>query len=289
MRLFDSSRPFFRGNLHTHTTMSDGRLSPEEVMRLYKDSGTDFLAITDHWKESAEGEFEGMLLLAGIELDTLIDHQCAHIVGIGFEPGLLGAVNRQMSAQAFVDAINGAGGRAILAHPAWSLNTPDFIRNLRGIAATEIFNTFSGAPWQGNRSDSSAILDVATAMGATLKYVASDDSHFYTGEACRSYTVCQADELSAEAIKRALDEGSFFASQGPMFHQVAIENGELVIDCSPVSEIMVYSNQHYVANRCLTHPNQTEAHFPLRPSEKVIRAEIIDAEGRRAWTSPMAL
>ena len=37
-----------RLDLHVHTTASDGRSSPAEVVRLAADGGLDVLAITDH-------------------------------------------------------------------------------------------------------------------------------------------------------------------------------------------------------------------------------------------------
>ena len=43
MDLFDPKLPFFKGNLHCHTTVSDGKLSPDEVVALYRDLGYDFL------------------------------------------------------------------------------------------------------------------------------------------------------------------------------------------------------------------------------------------------------
>ena len=65
MQMFDSSMPFFKGNLHAHTTNSDGRRTPQEVIELYKAHGYDFLALTDHWKRTVEEPYydEGMLLL----------------------------------------------------------------------------------------------------------------------------------------------------------------------------------------------------------------------------------
>ena len=42
---------FFRGNIHTHSTRSDGRLPPSQVVAAYRDHGYDFLAITDHFRE----------------------------------------------------------------------------------------------------------------------------------------------------------------------------------------------------------------------------------------------
>ena len=45
---FTAPGRFWRGNLHTHSTRSDGVLSPQEVCRRYPDEGYDFLALTDH-------------------------------------------------------------------------------------------------------------------------------------------------------------------------------------------------------------------------------------------------
>ena len=39
---------WLKGNLHTHTTLSDGDLPPEEVCRSYADQGYHFISITDH-------------------------------------------------------------------------------------------------------------------------------------------------------------------------------------------------------------------------------------------------
>ena len=39
---------WYKGNLHCHTTDSDGDCTPEEVVKRYKEQGYSFLAITDH-------------------------------------------------------------------------------------------------------------------------------------------------------------------------------------------------------------------------------------------------
>ena len=44
---WESAEQYF-ANLHTHTTESDGKLAPAEVIDLYKDLGYHILAITDH-------------------------------------------------------------------------------------------------------------------------------------------------------------------------------------------------------------------------------------------------
>jgi hypothetical protein len=68
--------PLLKGNLHAHTTFSDGRRPVAEVVARYRELGYDFLAITDHddhvgddyWFNIPPGD-DRMLVLTGIELD----------------------------------------------------------------------------------------------------------------------------------------------------------------------------------------------------------------------------
>ena len=48
---FDKPGRFYKGNLHVHSANSDGTLPPEELARVYREAGYDFLAITDHFLE----------------------------------------------------------------------------------------------------------------------------------------------------------------------------------------------------------------------------------------------
>ena len=43
MYIDKNNRKWFKGNLHTHTNLSDGRLSPEESIALYRENGYDFI------------------------------------------------------------------------------------------------------------------------------------------------------------------------------------------------------------------------------------------------------
>lgn len=46
--LLTSKNNFFKGNMHCHSNFSDGKMSPEELKKYFKDRGYAFLAITDH-------------------------------------------------------------------------------------------------------------------------------------------------------------------------------------------------------------------------------------------------
>ena len=45
MKLFREEGTWRKGNLHTHTTLSDGQRSVEECVALYKEAGYEFLPL----------------------------------------------------------------------------------------------------------------------------------------------------------------------------------------------------------------------------------------------------
>src|SRR2546428_9433440 len=63
-----------RGNLHAHTTFSDGALSPHRLIEEYERLGYDFLAITDHDDHISDAYWQALqrpasklLLFQGVE------------------------------------------------------------------------------------------------------------------------------------------------------------------------------------------------------------------------------
>lgn len=82
-------------DLHTHTTNSDGRLSPRELINAAYDAGIRVLAITDHnlteTLDDLRAEFPEMQLIQGSEVSAIyydgagVDHE-VHIVALGFDP-----------------------------------------------------------------------------------------------------------------------------------------------------------------------------------------------------------
>ena len=291
MELFAKNKPFFKGNLHCHTTNSDGKLTPEECKAFYRSKGYDFLAITDHRKMTETTHTEdGMLLLSGIEMDYYIPGEVIHIVGVGADAELM-QHELAHNPQSYIDLVNRFGGRAILAHPAWSLNTVTTISGLRNLMAAEIYNSASTYPWNGDRADSSNVLDAAAAHGTFLNFVASDDSHWYNGEAGRSCTMVQADELTQESIFEAMDAGRFYCTQGPQFRQITVEDDQIRVECSEVERVIFYSNLPWAANRCVAQSGMTAASYALKREmgEVSVRIQLMDAQGNSAWSNPIVL
>ena len=172
-------------------------------MALYQRMGYDFLALTDHWRLSQDGWRQDMLLLPGIELDTMAGHEGYHIVGVGLRQ--MPQVERGAAPQALIDAVRAAGGRAILAHPSWSLLCPEHMAKLKGLTGAEVMNAVSQSPFNGDRADSAVLLDITAALGLRLPFMAADDSHFYRGEQGSCFIWVNAGRLTREDLLEALD------------------------------------------------------------------------------------
>lgn len=67
--LISGDMPQYRANLHSHSTLSDGNLTPEELRALYQSNGYSILAITDHElpKNHSHMSDKDFLMLTGYE------------------------------------------------------------------------------------------------------------------------------------------------------------------------------------------------------------------------------
>ena len=281
-------RKWFKGNLHTHTTVSDGQKSPRDTVDLYRASGYDFMAITDHWHLS-KTEFDGdMLLISGCEYNfgetASPDDGIYHILTLGAarDP----EVTRSMTPQQALDAIKAAGGMTVLAHPAWSLNRPDKVEQLTNIDAVEIFNSVSDLP-RSYRPDSGAFVDMLAAGGVILPLIAVDDTHFYLGEECRSYIMVNADDLTEKSIMTAIRDGNYYSTQGPSI-SLSVGADKITAVTSEAEKIIFISDSVWVGERNFIAPKGetiTIAAYRIPPTDTFVRVEAIDKNGRTAWSN----
>ena len=277
----------YKVNLHTHTTRSDGGLEPEKVIELYRKNGYDALALTDHWIYNASVKDHGMTVLSGAEYNIGINgnNDAYHILGLGLQADPV--ISELANPQEIIDGIHAVGGIVVLAHPAWSLNTPEQILNLCGIDAIEIYNSVSGVH-NSRRPDSSLLVDMVASRGLYLPLIADDDAHYYDTDTCVSWIMVEAVDNSEKAILDSVKDGAFYATQGPEVH-MRIEDDEAVVRCSPVCEIAFFSNCVYCEDRAVRGSNLTEARYKINKEERFLRCEVIDEDGKRAWTNIISI
>lgn len=277
--------------LHIHTTDSDGKCTPEEAAKCYREAGFDAIAITDHWKWRESGEIDGLRIISGAEYNVGGHDTAAegvfHLVALGAptEPQI-----KNKEPLHVLDEVVKAGGGVVLAHPAWSLNTVEHFKMVDGVIATEIYNTVSGVH-ASNRPDSSAIVDLAANAGVIYPLIATDDTHYYDGEQCVSYVMLDVTDgktTDADIINK-IAKGEFYATQGPEVHISRDADGVVRVLCSPVNYISFYSQAAWKADRCVYGEKLTTAEYKLDEYEKWIRVVVRDAEGNWAWSNIITL
>ncbi len=299
MEILETRGFWYKGNMHMHTTRSDGALDPEEAVRLYREAGYDFIALTDHRRVNSLEEYEDFVILNGAEWDTgnLRSIPVYHIVGVGMKenmPDVYGMAlyrsGRQPTPQEIIDAINEAGGAAILAHPAWSVMTAEEMMNLRGLAAAEIYNTVSGLPWNPDRADASVYFDIWAKNGKLVPCMAADDAHHYDGDQTRSFTMVNAPELTRNGIMYAIRRGNFYASQGPRFERISYGEGTVSVQYSPDVDLVYFvTNTPWGDDNIQQADEDCIAQYRAGRTDTFCRIVLMDRQGRKAWSSPFSL
>jgi predicted metal-dependent phosphoesterase TrpH len=100
-------------DLHCHSVVSDGTLTPEALAQRAKANGVELWALTDHdevggqQRAAAAAKAAGLKYLTGVEISITFAGETVHIVGLGFD-----AENAQIK-QGLLDTRGGRGKRAM--------------------------------------------------------------------------------------------------------------------------------------------------------------------------------
>ncbi len=290
---------WFKGNLHCHSTVSDGRLEPSSIAELYKRSGWNFLAFTDHeiytdWEEYSDDSF---IILPGIEIGVdeagHID-KCHHIVGIhrSFDAELESRHMERFShgkdIQASIDRLKEAGYMAIYCHPVWSRAQFQDIAALDGFFAVEIYN--NACELESHTGFALAYWDFLLRKGRRVWGVASDDAHHIFPDRCGGWVMVNAPSLSRADITKALYEGRFYSSTGPEIYALEIQGDKCLVQCSPVKAIHFVSYERRGKTyHAVPGTEISAAIHKFRGDEIFVRVECVDKYGRTAWSNPIFL
>lgn len=293
---FDKPGSFWRGNLHTHSTRSDGLLDPEDVCRRYAENGYDFIALTDHFLDRYEYPIvdtrafrnENFTTIIGAELhsDATELGGMWHLVAVGlpldFAPGgddepVAKLAERALATGAFVAA----------AHPQWYTQTERDMEALGQVDAIEIYN---GVAIDSNdRPDGWYLADILYGRGYRCFAYAADDYHGVKDrhDFQRGWVWVKSEERTPDALVAALKQGHFYSSTGPQIFDVELsEERKLTVRCSPSTRIFVTGQgpaTSFVGGAALM-----EAEFDLSSFKSDYwRVTVRDAHGGRAWTNPV--
>jgi hypothetical protein len=292
MNWIEAPNPFamegtwLKGALHAHTTESDGRFSPEELARIYRDLGYDFLCLTDHDRVTRLASRDGFLILPGIELAVASPRpgQCWHLVGLGADDSAV-AAEKPASLDEMTARVKGASRLSVLAHPYWSSLSGADVCRLGDIDLIEVFN--SGCEIEIGRGHAEYQWDVCLGAGRRMNAVAVDDCHG-RDEIGMAWVMVRAAEKTSEAVLDALARGMFYSSCGPEIRDVRPGPDAMAVTTSPCRTISVIADAQ-AGGRFLdeeTGGDIAAAAYGYRRWERYLRVQVTDALGRRAWSNP---
>jgi hypothetical protein len=298
---FTAPGRFWRGNLHTHSTRSDGVLEPVEVCRRYRDEGYDFLALTDHFVgpygypivDTRPFRTNSFTTILGAELHSgaMANGEIWHILAVGLpesfaasnSPDFRPVAGQESGAEIAARAV-AAGAFVAVAHPQWSGLTLADARGIVAAHAVEIYN--HGCAEGCDRADGFAIADLLLSEGRRLSLVATDDAHFSEPDHFGGWVMVKAEANEPEALLASLKAGTFYSSQGPELRDVRITGDAVEVECSAVRSVIVQGAGS--AARALHGHSLTKGKVSLERfrGSPWVRVTVIDHAGKRAWSNP---
>lgn len=302
---------FYKANLHCHTTVSDGRLTPEQCRDLYRDHGYSILAVTDHnrYRWHRELSRDGFLMLAACEMDINQEFRegeysraktyhlnlydtCPQTDGRYKEDAVQPHVRYEdkEGINSYLEQMNRLGFLVCYNHPYWSLQNYDDYKDLEGLFALEVYN--HSCELDGMYGYQPQVYDELLRMGRRIGCLASDDNHNLYDEghpmwdSFGGFTMVKAPALDYGHVIEALKKGDFYCSSGPLIHELYLEEGRLHISCSPVKNIYMMTEGRKCCGVLAAEGEfLTSAEFPVSGKEGYFRIDIKDERGRHALSN----
>jgi hypothetical protein len=304
---------FQRGNLHAHTTVSDGDAPIELAVKTYSRLGYQFAAITDHnhyfdpvrfrWAERSD-----FVLIAGEEISMGGKGELVHVSALCTQRGIGGHEFEDVVSglQWALDQIRAQDGVAIINHPNWRWTLePQHIAAAHGATLIEIFSGHLGARWQGDDEHSSAEdkWQILLLGGSTLAPSAGDDAHTYlnspslkveepAGYPGEAWVAVFGAETSRDKICQGLAAGQLYGSSGPKLQRLSVQNDTFTVwpeDPAVLVEFITSSDDTALVTFPERDPDSAEgswrASYRLQGPERFVRARITQADGLQAWTA----
>jgi hypothetical protein len=295
---FAAPGKFYRGNLHTHSSLSDGKLAPEEVCKRYRERGYDFICLSDHFMPHYNYPIADTRPYRTNSFTTILGAECHapateqgekwHILAVGlpidFPPNGEGETGPEI-AQRCLDA----GAFLAIPHPEWYALSMADAASIPGAHAVEVYNHTSQV--LNARGGGSYYLDDLLNSGRRINALACDDAHFVAGEdqnrdAFGGWVMVKAETNEPEALVAALKLGHYYSSQGPKFEDIRMENGLLVIETSPVFQISIVGRASRNEKQWGT--AMTRAKLPIDKFKgEWCRIVALDEAGKVAWSNPI--
>jgi len=258
------------GQIHVHTTNSDGSYPPKTVAAKMKEAGYDFWTITDHNFITPDPKVNDLIWLCNAYEDTR-DTQHTNIYNI---PALYNSNNINDIITHFVTNGN---SYVMYNHPDW---TPQFqpdtkIANvIKGLSFVEVFN-ITGT------TETDRAFDILLSKGHRIWGVASDDFH-NDSHLKKGWVVAYSASRDPNDIMQALLTGCFVSSSGFTVKNVELVGNTIKIDTGSPTAVTTFYKENMTALSTTTGKN---AEYSITGNEMFVRA-VIKEGNARCWVQP---
>lgn len=278
---------YYKGNTHIHMygwsgDIKDSTYTPEVVVADYIARGYDFLVFTNHgnWFDASSYSTPTLTIISGEEAGISGKGRWGHFSAVGINAQVVG---KGLTHQQLIDSIIAAGGIPFLNHPRFNLiplNATHVIDSMKsGLHHMEVWNgtTVSQPP-----PDDMSVWDSVLSTGRLMYGIACDDSHKKSHQG-KAWIMVYAASNKEEDLLKAIREGGYYATNGAMIDSIARSSSGIYVRSSDADRIRFIGKNGIE----LTSFAGKEASYAFKGNETYVRAEVVNAQGQRAWTQPV--
>lgn len=287
----------YKANMHMHTTVSDGRMTPEETKQAFKSKGYSIVAFTDHEVIVPHNDLRDENFLPITSFEVAVSEKC---------PGKIGQCSRTYHINLFskdaektfssafsasavrwehakplipkgmesfecpkeysvacinsiIEKAQAEGFLVSYNHPVWSLQDYSDYAQLKGLWGVELHNT--GCVHQGYVDTVQPMEDLLR-KGERVFPLATDDAH-RLNDCFGGWIWVLADRLEYADVMDALEKGDFYASTGPEIYEISIQEHLLTVKTSAAVSVDVATDRRIFMRKGNGNDEMTEATFDL--------------------------
>ena len=307
IELIPEAGKFYKANLHCHTTISDGKQTPEQVKEFFKSRGYSAVCDTDHevlvgHEDLCDDEF---IALHGYEVAIKKDE--------GGHTGLFMPVyhfniiaktqSQRYMPRFYRDNPSCAGdsrrwihevgvydkeGDDYIDHTEYDVNwINDYLAGVRdgGYLITynhPMWSMQSALDYAGLKNihaieainggcivlNDNTSLHYETLLRQGLRIVpVGGDDNHAETHCALGWTMIKAPELTYEALTDAYEKGYCYASEGPEILSLVIKDGKIIVKTSEAAAITLFADSRYVRTKRSRTETYTEAEFEYVPEK----------------------
>lgn len=301
---FASGNRFYRGNLHGHSNLSDGALSPDAVVSRYKSLGYDFICLSDHLlkdkhfcaeqvSDTRHLQDDDFKIILGAEIHCLgksyDKHELWHLVANGLPLDFAPAAPEETAPELVSRAMK-AGAYVTIAHPEWYCLTMDEAKSVSHAHSVEVYN--HSCQIGCDRPSGIAVADYLLNEGHRISFAASDDSHFHEPDYAGGWVMVAAERNDPDLLVEALKLGHHYSSTGAEIYSIALEGDLLKVQCSEAISVSVAGYGESSAAKIsddLSDQAMKSVEIDiakLRQRSPYFRVTVFGPGGVKAWSNP---